>query len=87
MSSLEISKHQIYFKQTVISVPRPIMRKNFRNSFIPVTFNNVNLPMNYRYPNTQIKYPTRFLTVLQNLHEEYINFLRKTLQEGNVQSL
>ena len=86
MSSLEISKHQIYFKQTIISVPRPIMRKNFRNPFIPVTFNNVNLPMNYRYPNNQIKNPRRFLIVLQNLHEGYINFLIKTLQEGNVQS-
>ena len=86
MSSLEISKHQIYFKQTIISVPRPIMRKNFRNPFIPVTFNNVNLPMNYRYPNNQIKNTRRFLVVLQNLHEGYINFLIKTLQEGNMQS-
>ena len=27
MSSLEISKHQIYFKQTIISVPRPMIGK------------------------------------------------------------
>ena len=66
---------------------RPIIRKNFRNSFTPVTFTNVNVLMNYRYPNTQIKYSTRFLTVSQNFNEGYIKFLRKTLQEGNVEAV
>ena len=56
MSILEINKHQLYFKQTVISVktfgmtatPRTITRKNGSNTvFILIPLINTSLLLNY----------------------------------------
>ena len=73
MSTLEINKHQIYLKKAVILVES--WHENHPQKLLqgkPVE--------------TVIQYTTKCLTVLQNVHERYINFLRKTIMEGNKQS-
>ena len=95
MSTLEISKHQLYFKKTVISVESWAWQPHEELLQGKAVQTQHLFPLPSSVPtffwitvsqNTEIKYQTRFLIALQNFHEGYINFFRKTLQEGNMQS-